>query len=279
MTAQEQQTSLVRVLVSGFSGRMGRQVIGALSHTSDLEIVGGVRHSPQEVFLLPDGSRTVPVFSNVDSAIQACAPQVVVDFTNAEVARASAWAAASAGINLVIGSTGLGKADLEGLSHLASQHQVGIVVASNFAIGAVLLTYLSRISARHFDYAEIVETHHEKKIDSPSGTSLEIARALNAGRSVPFTPPVAGKQVVEGTRGGEMEGVPIHAVRMSGRLAHHEVILGVAGQTLTLRHDTVDRECYMPGVIAAIRSVHRYAGKVVGMEEVLGLSGRASLQL
>jgi 4-hydroxy-tetrahydrodipicolinate reductase len=276
---QQQETSAVSVLVNGFSGRMGRQVIGALLQTADLEIVGGVRRSPQEVFLLPDGSRTVPIFSKVDSAIEACHPRVVVDFTNADVARASAWAAASAGVNLVIGSTGLVKADLEGLSNLASQHQIGIVVAPNFAIGAVLLTYFARIAARHFDYAEIVETHHEKKIDSPSGTSLEIARSLNAGRSVPFQPPASGKQVLEGTRGGWMDGVPIHSIRMSGRLAHHELVLGGAGQTLTVRHDTIDRECYMPGVIAAIRAANRYAGKVVGMEEVLGLSGRSALQI
>ena len=135
--------------------------------------------------------------------------------------------------------------------------EIGAVVAPNFALGAVLLGYLAHTVARHFDYAEIVEAHHEAKKDSPSGTALALARALAAGRKTPFQRPVPEKETLPGTRGGDSDGVTIHAMRMPGRLAHHEIVLGTQGQTLTLRHDTVNRECYMPGVLAAVRKVRR----------------------
>ena len=211
------------------------------------------------------------MFDSVADAIDACAPHVMVDFSNADAARAALWTAASRKVHVVVGTTGLGSADMEGLRKIALQYQIGAVVAPNFALGAVLLGYLAHTVARHFDYAEIVEAHHEAKKDSPSGTALALARALAAGRKTPFQRPVPEKETLPGTRGGDSDGVSIHAMRMPGRLAHHEIVLGTQGQTLTLRHDTVNRECYMPGVLAAVRKVRDYAGQVVGLEKVLGL--------
>ena len=265
------EDSPLRVLVHGISGRMGREALAALHGAPDVEPVGGVRRGPTVPIPLPDGSGVVPVFASVSEAIDACAPQVMVDFTNADAARAAVWTAAAREVHLVIGTTGLGSADMEGLRKIALRHQVGAVVAPNFALGAVLLGYLARTAARHFDYAEIVEAHHEAKKDSPSGTALALARALASGRTAPFQRPAPEKETLPGTRGGDSDGVTIHAMRMPGRLAHHEVVLGAQGQTLTLRHDTVNRECYMPGVLAAVREVGNYAGQVVGLETVLGL--------
>lgn len=271
MEAAREEGSPLRVLVHGISGRMGREVLAALHAAPDVEPVGGVRRSSQQPIPLPDGSGLIPVFSNALEAIEACAPQVMVDFTNADAARAAVWIAAAREVHLVVGTTGLGSADMEGLRKIALQYEIGAVVAPNFALGAVLLGYLAHTAARHFDYAEIVEAHHEAKKDSPSGTALALARALASGRKSPFQRPAPEKETLPGTRGGDSDGVSIHAMRMPGRLAHHEVVLGAQGQTLTLRHDTVNRECYMPGVLAAVREVGKYAGRVVGLEKVLGL--------
>ena len=269
--AAREEDSPLRVLVHGITGRMGREVLAALHSAPDVEPVGGVRRSSQQPIPLPDGSGLVPVFYSVSEAIDACAPHVMVDFSNAEAARAAVWTAAAREVHLVIGTTGLGSADMEGLRKIALQHEIGAVVAPNFALGAVLLGYLAQTVARHFDYAEIVETHHEAKKDAPSGTALALARALASGRTSPLQRPTPEKETLPGTRGGDSDGVTIHSIRMPGRLAHHEIILGAQGQTLTLRHDTVNRECYMPGVLAAVRGVRNYAGQVVGLEKVLGL--------
>ena len=269
--AAREEDSPLRVLVHGITGRMGREVLAALHSAPDVEPVGGVRRSSQQPIPLPDGSGLVPVFYSVSEAIDACAPHVMVDFSNAEAARAAVWTAAAREVHLVIGTTGLGSADMEGLRKIALQHEIGAVVAPNFALGAVLLGYLAQTVARHFDYAEIVETHHEAKKDAPSGTALALARALASGRTSPFQRPTPEKETLPGTRGGDSDGVTIHSMRMPGRLAHHEIILAAQGQTLTLRHDTVNRECYMPGVLAAVRKVGNYAGQVVGLEKVLGL--------
>ena len=265
------EDSPLRVLVHGISGRMGREVLAALHGAPDVEPVGGVRRGSMQPMPLPDGSGVVPLFSSVSEAIEACAPHVMVDFSNAEAARGAVWNAASRQVHLVIGTTGLAEADMEGLRKIALQHEIGAVVAPNFALGAVLLGYLAHTVARHFDYAEIVEAHHEAKKDSPSGTALALARALASGRKTPFKRPAPEKETLPGARGGDSDGVSIHAMRMPGRLAHHEIVLGTQGQTLTLRHDTVNRECYMPGVLAAVRKVGDYAGHVVGLEKVLGL--------
>ena len=260
------------MLIHGVSGRMGREVLAAVTRATDLEAVGGVR---RQVSLgsvpLPDGGGDIPLFDQVETALPACHPQVIVDFTNANAALGAARMAISQDVHVVTGTTGLAEDDLQSLDLLAREHGVGVVVAPNFALGAVLLMHLARSAARYFDHAAIVEAHHEAKIDAPSGTALAIARALVAGRGSAFINPTPEKEPLPGTRGGDQNGVAIHAMRMPGRLAHHEVTLGTAGQTLSLRHDTISRECYMPGVLAAIRAVVEYKGLVVGLDKVLGL--------
>lgn len=169
----------------------------------------------------------------------------------------------------VIGTTGLSEKDLGTLDALSREHGVGILLVPNFALGAVVLTYLVRQAARFFEYADIFEAHHEAKIDAPSGTALAIARAIAEEKR--FKRPVPQKEPLAGTRGGDYNGVAIHSTRMPGRLAHHEVVFGAPGQTLTLRHDTLSRECYMPGLLLAVKEVVKRRTLVIGLEEVLGL--------
>ena len=262
----------IKVLVHGVLGKMGTEVLAAVCREPDLEPTCGVDRDADDDYLsLPDGSGRIPISSDLEATIRMCRPQVMVDFTNAEASIAGCRVAAANGVNLVVGTTGLSEDTLRELDGLAQEHQVGAFVAPNFAIGAVLIMHLARGLGKYFDYADIVEMHHEAKIDSPSGTALALARNLREGRDDPFTRPTPEKEPIEGARGGELEGVSIHSVRMPGRMAHHEVILGTQGQTLSLRHDTINRECYMPGVVLAIREVVKSKGLVVGLDKLLGL--------
>ncbi len=262
----------VRVIVHGAVGKMGREILATFSRTSDLEPVGAVDIVPgQDSLPLPDGTKSVPYATSLKDLLTRCKADVVVDFSNASACRAMAPVAAASGLNLVIGTTGLNDNDLKMLEDLSHRYQVGIFAAPNFALGAVVLNHLVHIAARFFDYAEIFEAHHEAKIDSPSGTALGLARSIASEKK--FTRPRPEMEPVAGTRGGEYNGVSIHSTRMPGRLAQHEVLFGIAGQTLSLRHDTLSRECYMPGIILATKEVMSKRGQlVVGLDKLLGIS-------
>ncbi|MDP3880056.1 MAG: 4-hydroxy-tetrahydrodipicolinate reductase, partial [Dehalococcoidales bacterium] len=160
--------------------------------------------------------------------------------------------------------------DIDEIDRLAKANKVGAVVAPNFALGAVLMVHLAKIAARYLDYAEIVELHHHLKVDSPSGTAISTARAMAQARNKPFEQPPEQKQA-SSSRGEQVEGIPIHSVRLPGLMAHHEIILGAAGQTLSIRHDTINRECYVPGVILAIKEVVKRQGLVYGLDILLNL--------
>ena len=196
---------------------------------------------------------------------------VVVDFSRADGAMHVMRTAAPAGVSVVIGTTGLSESDMEEAAALAGDHGVGIVIAPNFAVGAVLMMHLARQAARFFDYADLTEMHGEGKLDAPSGTAIAIARAAAAGREGAFTSPRAGKEIVAGTRGGAVDGVSIHSARMQGRVAHHDLVFGGLGQTLSIRHDSVSRESFMPGVMMAVREVVKRPGLTVGLDKIMGL--------
>ena len=261
-----------KVLVHGVTGRMGKQVLEALCNETDMEPTSGVASSLTSGQLrLPNGSGTIDVESSLAESLKQSVPDVIVDFTNLEASMAACRLAAPMGVNLVVGTTGFSEDNFTELDTLANQHKVGIVVAPNFALGAVLLIHLARGLGKYFDYADIVETHHEGKIDSPSGTALALAKSLKEDRVEPFTKTYSEKETLVGARGADQDGVSIHSIRTPGRMAHHEIVLGAMGQTLVLRHDTMNRECYMPGVILAIRETVKSKGLVIGLEAILGL--------
>lgn len=262
----------VRVVVHGALGRMGREVINALCGDPQLSPVGAVDKRANENYLpLPDQSRDIPLSSNLEALLEQTDPEVLVDFSVAEATLPAVRTAVSHRVNLVIGTTGLSAENLAEIDHLAKTKEVGAIVAPNFALGAVVMIHLAKIAAKFFDHAEIVEMHHEQKIDAPSGTALSTARAMLEARGKPFLCPQIQKESLGGTRGGELEGIALHSVRLPGLMAHQEVIFGTAGQTLTLRHDTINRECYMPGVILAIKKVGELKGLTYGLDELLGL--------
>lgn len=261
----------IRVVVHGALGKMGREVINALCHEPETQVVGGVELQVSEDHLsLPDGSGTVPLSSDLAHIITTCQPDVLVDFTTARAVMPAARIATKQGVNLVIGTTGLTSDELGEIDELSKAHKVGAIVAPNFALGAVLMIHLAEVAAKYLDYAEIIELHHHQKVDAPSGTALATARAMAQARSKPFYQPPEQKKIAA-SRGEQVEGVAIHSVRLPGLLAHQEVILGGPGQTLSIRHDTINRECFMPGVILAIKEVIKHKGLVYGLDALLGL--------
>lgn len=262
----------IKVAVNGALGRMGMTVLGAVCADADTVAVGAIdAKASASTLQLPDGSGSIPLSADLNEIVKKAHPDVVVDFTNSEGALMAARKGIPAGVRLVSGSTGLGEQGLGEIRDLAARHRVGAISASNFALGAVLLMHLARTAARYFDYADVVEAHHETKIDSPSGTALSIARAIVDGHGGKLKTNVPEKETLAGTRGGTLDGVNVHSTRMPGRLARHEVTFGTQGQTLVLIHDTINRDCYMPGVILAVKHVMTIQGLVIGLDNVLGL--------
>ena len=260
----------IDVVVNGALGKMGQQVLSAVSGEDDMRAVAGVdRAAADATVSTPDGAVSVPLSSSLPDVLDGV--DVVVDFTNAEGASGVISDAAPRKVNVVVGSTGIQDDLLDEAARLAAEHGIGIIIAPNFAMGAVVMTHLARIAAPYFDYADLTEMHHENKIDAPSGTAIAIAQATVEGKGGSFEAPQAEKEIVAGTRGGTMDGVTIHSARMPGRVAHHELVFGALGQTLTLRHDSVSRDSFMPGVLLAVREVGNRPGLTVGLDKILGL--------
>jgi 4-hydroxy-tetrahydrodipicolinate reductase len=249
---------------------MGQTVTLALSQEQDIELVGAVDIQANcESFDLPDGLR-IPISTDTGAMLVACKPDVVVDFSTAKAVLPLARIAFNHGARLVSGTTGLSQVDLSEIDTLAKKHKLGAIIASNFAIGALVMMHLARVAARYFDYAEIIEQHHQFKLDAPSGTALSTARAMARERGKPFLTPEQ-KEGVQESRGQKLEGIAIHSVRMPGIVARQEVLLGAAGQTLSIKHDAISRDCYMPGVMLAVREVSKHTGLIQGLDSLLGL--------
>lgn len=263
----------IKVIVQGAAGRMGQEVVKAVCNDPETVLVGALdSKAAEDTLTLPDGSGKVPFSEDTSQILTGCQADVLVDFTIASAIMPTVRVAAERGVNLVIGTTGLSPDDVGEIEQLSIARNIGVVIAPNFALGAVIMMHLSKIAARYLDYAEIIELHHDKKVDAPSGTALNTAKEMAKYRGKPFLEPAETGEKQE-SRGQLVEGVTLHSVRLPGLLAHQEVIFGASGQTLTIRHDTISRECYMPGVILAIKEVVKRKGLVIGLDNLLGLQG------
>jgi len=261
----------IKVVVHGASGRVGQEVVKAVSQEPGMQLVGAVdiKASAPEL-ALPEGGGKVPFSTDFKSILTTCKPDVVVDFTIAKACMPAVRIAAGMGVSMVIGTTGLSADELAEIEQLAKTKKTGIVVASNFALGAVLMIHLSKIAGKFFDHAEIIELHHDKKLDAPSGTAKSTAQAMIKTRGKDFSSPSV-QGAASASRGESSGGINIHAVRLPGLMAHQEVIFGGAGQTLTIRHDTINRECYIPGVLMAVKEVIKRKTYIYGLDNLLGL--------
>lgn len=262
-----------RVLINGACGRMGQEVVKAVVAEEDINLVAAVdvTNVGKDIGSIAGiGDLGIHVTDDLDNAISSSVPEIMVDFTNPRVVMNGLKIAIGAGVCCVVGTTGLSEADLELLRQVSEKARVGVIVAPNFAIGAVLMMRFAEIAAKYLPDVEIIELHHNKKIDAPSGTAIKTAELIvnqqeEAGRSRPNDE----FQKISGVRGGQLGGVHIHSVRLPGLVAHQEVIFGGLGQTLRIRHDSMDRDSFMPGVLLAIREVMKIQGVVYGLEHLL----------
>jgi len=244
----------IRVGVLGARGRMGLEVCKAVDAADGLELVAMVDQGDW--------------LSNAADA----GAQVLVDFTTPDVVMDNLHWAVDQGINMVVGTTGFTEQRLDRVrSWLSHKPDIGVLIAPNFGIGAVLMMQFAQRAARYFESVEIIEQHHPRKLDAPSGTAAHTARLIAAARAEAGCGPMpdATKEEQAGARGTDIGGVRVHSVRAAGLVAHQEVLFGTAGETLTIRHDSLDRASFMPGVLMAVRSILRRPGLTVGLDSLL----------
>ena len=275
------QTS-IPVIVNGAAGKMGREVIKAVAAASDLTLMGAIDTTPEhqgkdagelaglsEPLEVPITNQLEPMLAYVAGERQ-MQPGVLVDFTHPDAVYNNIRSAIAYGIRPVVGTTGLSPAQLEELADFAEKASTGCLVIPNFSIGMVLLQEAALRASQYFDHVEIIELHHNQKADAPSGTAIQTAQLLAEMGKTFNTAIVEETEKIPGARGSLAdEGIRIHSIRLPGLIAHQEVIFGAAGQIYTLRHDTSDRACYMPGVILAIRKVNQLKLLVYGLEKIL----------
>ncbi|MGL5032775.1 MAG: 4-hydroxy-tetrahydrodipicolinate reductase [Microcystaceae cyanobacterium] len=257
--------ALIPVVVNGAAGKMGREVVAAIARAEDMVLVGAVDANPllrgQDIGeVVGLGPMEIPILDDLQSvlvlATQEKVQGVMVDFTHPDGVYENVRAAIAYGVRPVVGTTGLSSRQIQELADFAEKASTGCLIAPNFAIGVLLMQQAAIQAAKYFDHVEIIELHHNQKADAPSGTAIKTAEMLaEIGKSY-NVPLVTEKETIAGARGGlGPENIPIHSIRLPGLLAHQEIIFGATGQIYTLRHDTSDRACYMPGVLLGIRKV------------------------
>jgi len=246
--------------VLGAAGRMGREVCRAVDAADDLTLIAVVdpRHEGTELGKLVVAGST-DALEGVD---------VAVDFTTPRSVMENARSCLGRGMHMVIGTTGIHEDGLEEIRRLAGSGNANAIVAPNFAIGAALMMRFAEQAARHFDAAEVIELHHDQKVDAPSGTAITTAQRIGAARAGAWEAP-GGDASHPGARGADVEGIRVYGFRRPGLLAHQELIFGSPGQTLVLRHDTIDRSAFIPGILLAIRTVADRPGLTVGLDALL----------
>lgn len=253
---------MIKVAVVGCGGRMGTAVVDAVNAAEDMELVCGV--DPNFT------TDAYPVFASVEKAIEAEDFDVMVDFTQPNVVASNLEVALPAGVDCVVGTTGLSNEKLDELAALAPEGTC-LFYAPNFTTGAVLMMQFAKAAAPFFPEAEVIEMHHCNKKDAPSGTAVRTAQIIAEARDFTSAAPGSETEIegCEGARGALVDGVPVHSVRSMGYVASQEVVFGSLGQTLTIRHDSWDRTSYMPGVLLGIRSVGDRSGLIVGLDNFM----------
>ena len=271
--------SPIPVVINGAAGKMGREVVRAVSQAEDMMLLGAVDSNPhiqgQDIGEVAGcGELEVPVVNDLQSilvlATQEKVQGVMVDFTHPDSVYENVRAAIAYGVRPVVGTTGLSEKQIAELKEFAEKASTGALIIPNFSIGMVLLQQAAIQASQHFDHVEIIELHHNQKADAPSGTAIKTAQMLSDLGKTYNPPEVEESEKLEGARGSVADdNIRIHSVRLPGLIAHQEVIFGAPGQIYTLRHDTSNRSCYMPGVLLSIRKVTELKSLVYGLEKIL----------
>lgn len=265
---------MIKVIIAGPRGKMGRAAVQMVQETERFQLVavldrknGGKRLSDLEGFL---GEKSdVPIYEDHEECFKTVKADVLIDLTTPEVGRIHTLAALSHGIRPVVGTTGFSDEDLEELRAMTREKGIGCIIAPNFAIGAILMMKFAQNAAKYFSDVEILEMHHDQKLDAPSGTAIKTAQLISEERTAKKQGYPKEKETIEGARGADFEGMRIHSIRLPGLIAHQEVIFGGEGQTLTLRHDSYDRKSFMSGVRVSVDTVMNLDHLVYGLENIL----------
>ena len=263
---------MVKVLVSGANGKMGREVYKAISQDPECRVVATVdiKANWEDIGeILGLGKSGVKLESDLETAIRSHKPDVMVDFTHPKSVIANIMTALRNGVIPVVGTTGITEADLTMIRAYCEEHGATCFICPNFSIGAVLMMRFAQEAAQYMPYCEIIELHHDQKLDAPSGTALLTAKMIAGQREKIQQGHPDEEEKICGARGANYEGLRIHSVRLPGYVAHQEVLFGGLGQTLTIRHDSMARESFMPGVVLACKKIVNRRGLIVGLDQLM----------
>ncbi|WP_196601185.1 4-hydroxy-tetrahydrodipicolinate reductase [Pectinatus frisingensis] len=262
---------MIKVIVNGARGKMGRTVLTAVTADKDLELVGAVDVTGgMDIGDLIGAAKTgIIVDSDLQRVITTVNPDVMVDFTRPDAVFNNACQALENHVCPVIGTTGLSDEAKDKLNEIALKYNTPAFIAANFAIGAVLMMIMAKKAAKYLPNVEIIELHHDQKLDAPSGTAITTAEMISEVRKPMKQGNPNETEKLKGARGAQLNGIPIHSVRLPGYVAHQEVIFGGLGQTLTIRHDSIDRTSFMPGVLLACKKVIHLKGLVRNLDKIM----------
>ncbi|HEX7065694.1 MAG TPA: 4-hydroxy-tetrahydrodipicolinate reductase [Bacillales bacterium] len=262
----------IRIIVAGPRGKMGSETVRLIEETESFELVAAVdsKNDGRQVADLEGlPSLEAPVYDDLENCLEAIQADVLIDFTNPESGRAHTEIALRNGISPVVGTSGFTEKDVEEFSRLAEESGKGAIIAPNFAPGAVLLMKFARMAAKFYQDVEIIEQHHDRKLDAPSGTAVKTAEMMAQVRESKQQGHPDEQETIEGARGAELDGMHIHSVRLPGLVAHQEVIFGGESETLKIRHDSIHRKSFMSGVKLAVETVVGLDMLVYGLENIL----------
>ncbi|KAA0966119.1 4-hydroxy-tetrahydrodipicolinate reductase [Sporosarcina sp. ANT_H38] len=263
----------IKVAIAGARGRLGSAALTAIMSAPNMKVVAALDYKYEGQYLhetevnnMPGG---IPIYTSLENLAAANKPDVMLDLTDPNAVFRNVHDALSLGIRPVVGTSGLSMDNIALLTELAAKNQVGGIIAPNFSIGAVLMMKFSAIAARYLDNVEILEMHHDKKVDAPSGTAVKTAEMIKAVRESHKQGHPDEQEHQVGARGADFDGMKIHSIRLPGLLAHQQVLLGGEGELLTIRHDSFDRSSFMPGILMAIHNVMERQDLVYGLENII----------
>lgn len=263
----------IKVAIAGARGRMGTAAVKAINSAEDMELVAILDYKYEGMYLKGtevNGDTTgVQIFTSISNLTESVKPDVLLDLTEPNAVFKNVQDAIKEGIRPVVGTSGLTLENINILDELSLQEKVGVIIAPNFSIGAVLMMKFSAMAARYLGDIEIVEMHHNQKVDAPSGTAMKTAEMIMKVREPHIQGHPSEEEHEPGARGADIDGMKIHSVRLPGFLAHQKVLLGGEGEMLTIRHDSFDRSCFMPGILMAIRNVIDRENLVYGLENII----------
>ncbi len=264
--------SSLRIIVAGPRGNMGAEAVKMVANTEGFKLIAVVdsKHNGLQLKDIQGApSLEVPIYEDLEECLLAHDCDVLIDLTTPSTGRKHMEIAFRHNVRPVVGTTGFTDQDIRELTDIANETHVGAIIAPNFAIGAILMMKFSQTAAKYFQNVEIIEQHHDQKLDAPSGTAVKTAQMITENREELTQGHPDEVETIKGVRGGSIEGIPIHSLRLPGLVAHQEVIFGGLGQTLTIRHDSINRASFMPGVKLAVETVMKLDTLVYGLENII----------